>query len=114
MEDYDLAGEAADSDPSETPCYKSRKQNDLWQKGSSETEQLLPLPDLREKIKFNQFEFSKKFKKTQKGNWIIKLPGIPGRFRFFLVADFAPGEETLAFPEAMDESFSSAGMTSEQ
>ena len=46
MEDCVLAGEAADSDPSETPCCKSRKQIDSWPKGSSETEQLLPPPDL--------------------------------------------------------------------
>lgn len=40
----------------------------------------------------------------------MKLPGIPGRFRFFLVADFAPGEDSLASPEATDESSKLAGM----
>ena len=49
-------------------------------------------------------------------NWLV--PGIPGRFRFFLAVDLGgwlwlPEEETLASPEAVEELSKSTGMDTE-
>lgn len=48
--------------------------------------------------------------------WIFMVPGMPGRFRFFLAADLGSGfgwfpvEETLASPETVEELSKSTGI----